>query len=164
MSDAELFPLFEAARWAPSSMNNQLWRLVYAQRGTPFWQGFLDLLSDKNKVWCVNAAALVIIISRKNAYYQNKPQRTHSLEAGAAFENMALEGSSRGIVVHGMGGFDYDQARQLLHLDDVWNVECMVAIGKPGKKEDLPSALQEREILSDRKPLSEIVFEGVFPE
>lgn len=107
---------------------------------------------------------MVIIISRTNAYYQNKPQRTHSFEAGAAFENLALQGSLMGLVVHGMGGFDYDNARQLLQLSEMWNVECMVAIGRPGKKEDLPPDLQEREMPSDRKPLNEILFEGTFKE
>lgn len=164
ITEKELFTLFEAARWAPSSNNNQLWRFVYAKRETPHWPGFFNLLSEKNKSWCFRAAVLVLIISRTNAYYQNKPQRTHSFEAGAAFENMALQGSLMGLVVHGMGGFDYDNARQLLQLSELWNVECMVAIGRPGKKEDLPPDLQEREMPSDRKPLNEILFEGTFKE
>jgi len=162
LSDDELMPLFEAARWAPSSMNNQLWRFIYAKRNTKYWDGFFDLLMDGNKGWCKNAAVLVIVISRKNSYHKDSPQRTHTLEAGAAFENLALEGSKRGLVVHGMAGFDYDKASELLKLTDAWEVGCMVAIGMRGKKEDLQEELQERENPSDRKPINEIAFEGEF--
>jgi nitroreductase len=164
MTDDELLPLFEAARWAPSSMNNQLSRFIYAKRNTKYWNGFFDLLMEGNQTWCKNASALVIVISRKNSYYKDKPQETHSFEAGAAYENLALEGTTRGLVVHGMGGFDYDKARELLKLLDVWTVECMAAIGKRGKKEDLPEEMQEREAPSDRKPLKEIAFEGEFKD
>jgi hypothetical protein len=45
---------------------------------------------------------------------------------------------------------------------DVFQVEAMIAVGKPGKKEDLPESLQEREAPSPRKTLSEIVMEGSF--
>ena len=162
INENELMPLFEAARWAPSSMNNQLWRFIYAKRNTKYWDGFFDLLMEGNRQWCKDAAALVILISRKNSYHKDTPQVTHSLEAGAAFENLALEGSSRGLVVHGMAGFDYEKARNLLKLSDMWKVACMIAIGKPGEKEDLPKELQEREKPSDRKPLNEIAFEGEF--
>ena len=162
IDENELMPLFEAARWAPSSMNNQLWRFIYAKRNTKYWDGFFDLLADGNKTWCKNAAALVILISRKNSYYKNRPQKTHSMEAGAAYENLAIEARSRNLVMHGMEGFDYEKAAKLLKISDVWNVECMLAIGKPGKKEDLPKELQEREKPSDRKPLNEIAFEGEF--
>jgi len=164
LTDDELLPLFEAARWAPSSMNNQLWRFIYAKRNTEYWDNFFNLLMEGNKGWCKNASALVIVISRKNSYHKDRPQTTHSFEAGAAFENLAIEGSKRNLVVHGMAGFDYEKAKELLKLSDVWKVEAMVAIGKPGKKEDLPQELQEREFPSDRKPLNEIAFEGKFTD
>ncbi len=90
-----------------------------------------------------------------------KPARTHSFDAGAAWENLALEGSRRGLVVHGMEGFDYEKAKNLLGLSDEYQVEAMAAVGKPGKTENLPDQYKKAEgELSDRKPLSEIVFEG----
>jgi len=155
----ELIPLFEAARWAPSSMNNQLWRFVYVKNKTNYWDDFFNLLTEGNKIWCKNAAYLVILISRKINYFNNKEQRTHSLEAGMAFENLALEGTHRNIVVHGMAGLNYDDAKNLLKLDDNWNVECMIAIGKPSDKSILPKELQEREKPSDRLPLEKIAIE-----
>ena len=76
--------------------------------------------------------------------------------------SLALQGSIDGLVVHGMEGFDYAQAKAALGLSDDYTVEAMCAIGKPGKAEDLPADLQKREQPNDRKPLQEIVFEGMF--
>ena len=157
-----LFSLFEAARWAPSSNNNQPWRFLYARRNTDYWPIFFDLLTEQNKIWAKNAAALIVVISKTTFDYNEKPARTHSYDAGAAWENLALQGSLKGLVVHGMQGFDYDKAKRALNIPDVFQVEAMIAIGKPGKKEDLPESLQEREMPSPREKLSEIVMEGSF--
>ena len=74
--------------------------------------------------------------------------------------SLALEGFSRGFVIHGMEGFDYEKARKDLHISDDFQVEAMIAIGKKAPKEQLPEELQKREVPSDRKPLSEIIKEG----
>jgi nitroreductase len=105
---------------------------------------------------------LIVVVSKKTFDYNEKPARTHSYDAGAAWENIALQGSLKALVVHGMQGFDYDRAKKALNIPDVFQVEAMIAVGKPGKKEDLPEGLQEREAPSPRKTLSEIVMEGSF--
>jgi len=157
-----LFSLFEAARWAPSSNNNQPWRFLYARRNTDYWPIFFDLLTEQNKIWAKNAAVLIVVISKKTFDYNEKPARTHSYDAGAAWENLALQGSLKALVIHGLQGFDYDGALRTLNIPDFFQVEAMIAVGKPGKKEDLPEGLQEREMPSPRKNLSEIVMEGNF--
>jgi nitroreductase len=158
-----LMSLFEAARWAPSSNNNQPWRFLYAHRGTEQWPFFFDLLAEGNRIWAFNAAVLIVVISKTTFDYNEKEARTHSFDAGAAWENLALQGALRGLVVHGMQGFDYSKARETLRVPEHYQVEAMIAIGKPGKKEDLPENLQEREFPSSRKSLAEIVCEGPFP-
>jgi nitroreductase len=160
MTDDELMPLFEAARWAPSAMNNQLWRFMYAKRDSKFWDTYFDVLADGNKIWCAHAAVLVFILSRSESYYKNKPHQSHAFEAGSAFQNLALEGTARGLVVHPMGGFDKEKAAKYLKLPAHWHIQCMIAIGKPGNIKMLPKELRERETPSDRRPLDEIVFEG----
>lgn len=160
ISDADICSLFEAARWAPSSYNNQPWRFLYAKRETPHWEKFFNLLVDFNKSWCVNAALLGVICSSKIFEKTKKPSVTHGLDAGAAWENLGLEGVSRGLVVHGMQGFDYEAARKVLHVPDDVEVLAMFAVGKPGKKEELSEDLQKKEIPSPRKPVSEFAFEG----
>ncbi|MFA6066786.1 MAG: nitroreductase family protein [Candidatus Babeliaceae bacterium] len=158
----ELMSLFEAARWAPSSYNNQPWQLVYAVRETPAWDNFFNVLVPANQSWAVNGAVLIMVASRNNFEFNNKPSRTHSFDTGAAMENLALQGSLMGLVVHGMEGFDYDKARQVAHLPDDYTVEAMFVVGRPGNITNLPIDLQTREELSDRKKIEEFIFEGIF--
>ena len=77
---------------------------------------------------------------------------------------IALEASIRGIVAHGIEGFDYDRARRDLATPDTFDVMAMFAIGKKGQREKISPKLQEKEFPNDRKPLSEIVMEGNFEE
>lgn len=160
--EKELMALFEAARWAPSSYNNQPWRFIYAKRDSAHWASFFDLLVEGNRGWAHNAAVLVLAVSRRNFEHNNKPSITHSFDAGAACENLALEGTHRGLVVHAMQGFDYERARSVARVPEDYAVEAMIAIGKPGKKEDLPPKLQAAEAPNARKPIGAIVREGMF--
>ena len=163
ISEQDLMILFEAARWAPSSNNNQPWRFLYARRNTDNWDLFFTLLGEGNQVWTKEAAVLIVVLSKKTFDHNGKPARTHSFDAGAAWENLALQGSQKGLALHGMQGFDYDRAREVLNVPDDHQVEAMIAIGRPGKKEDLPERLREREVPSGRKEVAEIAFEGQFP-
>lgn len=162
LDDDDIMSLFEAARWAPSSYNNQPWRFIYAKRNTNHWNRLFNLLAEANKIWTKNAALLVVVISRKNFEYNEKPARTHQFDAGSAWENLALEASSKGIVAHGMQGFDYEKARVGLGIPADFEVMAMIAIGKRGAKENLPPELQEKEKLTDRKPLKDIIMEGIY--
>jgi nitroreductase len=160
VSTADLMTLFEAARWAPSAGNTHPWRILYAQRDTEHWSVFFDLLVERNQKWCRNAAALLVFISRTTNEETGKPLRTHSYDTGAAWENLALQGTLRGLVVHGMAGFDYAKAKTALQVPDDFTVEAMAAVGKPGRLEDLPEEFQARESPNSRRPVSQLVFEG----
>ena len=162
IAEEELLLLFEAARWAPSSYNNQPWRMLYARRDTEHWSLFFDLLVEFNKTWAKNAAALIVFISKTTFDHNGEPAVTHSFDTGAAWENLALQASLKNLVVHGMQGFDYEKAKTALKIPDDFRVEAMVVIGKPGKKEDLPQGLQERETPNDRRSLSEVAIEGPY--
>lgn len=162
VTDQELNQLFEAARWAPSSYNSQPWVFVYAKRGTPAWDTFKDLMVDFNKSWTHNAGALVVIASREKSE-TGRPMHTHSFDTGAAWQNLALQATSMGLIAHGMSGFDYAKAKEALHIPDGYAIEAMVAVGRPGSLENLPEELRARETPSDRKPVESFAFEGSFP-
>jgi nitroreductase len=162
ITEEELFTLFEAARWAPSSFNNQPWRILYARRDTPHWPLFFDLLVEFNQSWAKNAAALAVFVSKTTFDHNGEPAATHSFDTGAAWGNLALQGALKGLVIHGMQGFDYDKARAALDIPEGFKVEAMAVIGKPGRAEDLPEKLQQRETPSDRRKLNETVFEGPY--
>jgi nitroreductase len=160
VSTADLMTLFEAARWAPSAGNTHPWRILFAHRDTQHWRVFFDLLVERNQKWCRNAAALLVFISRVTNEETGKPLRTHSYDTGAAWENLALQGTLRGLVVHGMAGFDYAKAKSALQVPDDFTVEAMAAVGKPGRIDDLPEEFQARESPNSRRPVSQLVFEG----
>lgn len=162
ISHEELMTLFDAAHWAPSSYNNQPWRFLYATRNSSHFKTFLDFLMEGNRIWCKNAAVLLVIISHKTFEHNSKPSRTHTYDTGSAWQNLALQGSSMNLVVHGMEGFDYEKAKKDLKVPDDFQVEAMAAIGKPAPKEALSPDLQKREAPSLRKPVSEIAMEGGF--
>ena len=162
LTQAELLTLLEAARWAPSSMNFQPWRFLYALRDTDFWPAFLDLLVPANRAWAERAGALVLFISRTHFDGDGRPCITHSYDTGAAWQNLALQGTLSNLVVHGIQGFDYQRARRVLRVPEAYAIEAMAVIGRPGNPADLGDALRAREQPSDRRPLAQIACEGPF--
>jgi nitroreductase len=165
--DETLASIFEAARWAPSSYNSQPWRFIYARRDTPGWDKFLGLLVEFNQGWAKNAAALVIVVSKTTMQPpgapEPKPSHSHSFDAGAAWQNLALQATALGWHTHGMVGFDMPRAAAELGVPEGYRVEAAIAIGKQGDKSMLPAFLQEREAPSGREPVSAFAFEGGFP-
>jgi nitroreductase len=162
LAEGELMSLFEAARWAPSTYNEQEWRFLYARRDTPIWATFFGLLVEGNQAWCDRAAVLGVVLSHKVFTRNGKPNPVHTFDAGLAYENLALQGAAMGLVVHGMQGFDFDRARKELAVPDDYSVEAMFAVGRPGDPAELPSEMRAREEPSGRKPVEEIVCEGRF--
>lgn len=159
IQDEELFKLFEAARWAPSSFNAQPWRFIYAKRNTNEWNLIHNLLVDFNKKWTNKASALVLVLSRNNFEFNNNPNRNHSFDTGAAWENIALQAHLNGLVAHGMSGFDFDRARTVFEIPNDYTVEMIFAVGKRGTLDDLPDDMKTIEDKpSDRKPVEEIAF------
>lgn len=163
ISESELRQLLEAARWAPSTYNEQEWRYSYVYRETPHWDKYFSLLIEANQAWCVNAAVLLVVASRSLFTQNGKPNPVHTFDAGASFQNLALQGSAMNLVVHGMAGFDRERARAALAIPNVYTVEAMVAVGRPADPSSLPTQLRERERPSARKKLAEFCAEGAFP-
>ena len=105
VSESEMNSLFEAARWAPSTFNEQEWRFLFAHRQREHWQLLFNLLMEANQGWCKDAGALIVVLSHKVFGRNGKPNPVHTFDSGAAFENLALQGAAMGLVVHGMAGF-----------------------------------------------------------
>lgn len=162
LSDDELNTLFEAARWAPSTYNEQEWRFLFARNRSEHWPTFFNLLVEGNQAWCKDAAVLLVICSKKTFTQNGKPNPVHTFDCGAAFENIALQAAHMGLVCHGMQGFNYSKARADLKVLDDYDVEAMVALGRPADVDVLPEPLQEREVPTGRKPIGEITCEGTF--
>lgn len=168
ISPAELNTLFEAARWAPSSFNSQPWRYLYAHRGTPAFDTFLDVLVPFNQQWARQAAVLIVALSAKTflrpGTSEPVPAPSHSFDAGAAWANLALQASALGWNAHGMGGFDAAKARTALAVPDDYDIELVIAVGRRGDKTLLPESFHGGETPNGRRPVSETAFEGAFPK
>ncbi len=162
LSDEELLSLFEAAKWAPSAFNNQPWRFIYVKNGTPAWDKVFLALANGNKIWTAKAAVLVLVVSRSNFEYNDRPNPTASFDCGSAWQSLALEASARGLVAHAMSGFDYDAVRANFNIPEDYKPEVVIALGHHGNKDDLPEDLRAIEFPSDRKKVQEIISEGEF--
>lgn len=162
VSPQEMASLFEAARWAPSTFNEQEWRFRYAHRETPHWETFFGLLQPANQKWCKDAGVLACVFARKVFTMNGKPNPVHLFDCGCAFENLALQGAAMGLVVHGMAGFDWDRAGKELKAPPEFVPAAMFAVGRHGDPAKLPPELREREAPSGRRPVKESAGEGPF--
>ena len=160
MDEDELKALFEAARWAPSSYNNQSWRFMYATHEDEEWEIFEDLMNDFNASWASNGYALIVLASKTTFDHNDEPSVTHSFDTGAAWENFALEAARRGLVAHGMQGFDYEAAKEELDIPEGFEVEAMIAVGSQGDESQLDEDMQVEP--KGRKEMEEIVSKGKF--
>jgi len=167
MPEEDLLTMFEAARWAHSSSNGQPWRFSYTLRTESNWQQYVDFLTEGNQPWAQNAAALVILISKLRTLpadgSEPKPIRTHSLDAGAALQSFTLQAAMMGYGAHAMAGIHADKIMEELGIPQAdYMVEAAIAVGRPAPKEMLSERFREREVQSQRKPMSEILFKGGF--
>ncbi|MDY0405200.1 nitroreductase family protein [Virgibacillus sp. 179-BFC.A HS] len=161
--DDVLRSLFEAARWAPSAANVQPWRFVFA-RTAEDRERFHAFIDESNVVWCQKAPVLVAVISKTDEERFNGANPTHAFDTGAAWGYLALEATRKGLIAHGMGGFDRQKAKEVLGIPENYFVNVIVAIGYQGEIELLDEAYRDREKPSDRKPQESFVFEGLFDE
>jgi nitroreductase len=159
VSREALLALLEAARWSPSGGNGQPWRFVWAGRDTPAFQALLATLMPANQEWCVRAGAL-LLVAAATVRADGKPAGSAVFDAGAAWMALALQGTLSGLVVHAMGGFDRALAAAAAGLPSGVEPQVVVAVGHPGRVEELSERNRAREQPSDRLPLEAIAFEG----
>lgn len=162
VDETDLMSCFEAARWAPSSYNNQPWRYVFARKGSQSYQLMTESLVEFNKMWCKNAPILVLICSCKYFVHNHKPSATASLDTGASYMSFILEAHKRGIITHTMEGFDKQLLSKSMNISENYTVEALMAVGYLGSLQLLPPELQAKETPSTRRALSEMVCENTF--
>jgi nitroreductase len=163
---AVLSQLFEAARWAPSSANEQPWLFVYAVR--PEDRGrFAEGLLEMNRTWASHAPVLVYLLARRKVAqgsWAGQPNPMGSFDAGAAWMSFALQAHLRGLSAHAMGGIDRAKVASLLGVPpEEYEVLVAIAVGHRGDPAVLPEPLAARERPSERRPLREVAVEARFP-
>jgi len=158
---AILASLFEAARWAPSSNNEQPWAyLVATKDDSENFAKTLSVLVEFNAAWAKEAPVLMIAVSRLN-FQNGTPNRNAFYDTGAATALLSVEATARGLAVHQMAGFDHTKAKQVFGIPEDCEPIAAIAIGYPGDPESLSQKLRDREVAPrTRKPLSEFVMSG----
>lgn len=154
--------LLEAARWAPSCMNEQPWSFIVAtQRNKAEFDRLLGCLMEFNVQWAQYAPVLVLSVARLTFESNGKINRHAVHDVGQAIASLTFQATVSGLVVHQMGGFDVEKARREFSVPPDYEPVAVAAIGYPGIPDSLPDKLRERELVPQkRKSLKDFVFEG----
>lgn len=160
--DSDLRSLFEAARWAASSYNEQPWSYIVAtKKNAKEFERLLACLAEGNQIWAKAAPVLALGIATLTFVRNKKPNRVAVHDLGLAAGNLCLEATARGLMVHQMVGILPDKAREIYAIPEDSEAVTGLAIGYVGDPDRLPDNLKARDRASrQRKPLAEFVFEG----
>lgn len=154
--------LLEAARWAPSSYNEQPWAFIVATKDRPDeFQKLLHCLVPGNQTWAQAAPVLMLTVAHLQFSKNNKPNRHAFHDVGLAMGNLCAQATADGLYVHQMAGIEVDKARAEYGIPQDWEAVAGAAIGYHGDPKNLPEQLQAREKAErTRKPLRDCVFAG----
>jgi nitroreductase len=156
----DLRRVFEAARWAPSSNNEQPWRYVVGMRGTETHGKIFESLVGFNQAWAGKAPVLMVGVARARFSKNDAPNAYAVYDLGAASAYLVLQASALGLTTHQMAGFDREKARTLLGIPEGYEFGSVIALGYQGEPETLANEeLIKREIQPrERRALKEFVF------
>lgn len=159
VSPETLAKVFEAARWAASSYNEQPWRFFVGTRGSSTWQKIFDSLGEFNQTWAKAAPVLMVNAAHTKFARNGTPNRVALYDLGAAASYMTLQASALGLAAHQMAGFDTEKARRALRIPEDYVMGAAIALGYQGEPVALPNEklIQQEIAPRTRKPLDEIV-------
>lgn len=160
----DLRSLFEAARWAASSYNEQPWSYIVATKENPAeFDRLVSCLVEGNQAWAKNVPVLALGCTSLNFSRNGKPNAAALHDLGLASANLTFEATARGLVVHQMIGILPDRARELYQVPPGVQPLTGLAIGYEGDPGRLPENIRERDLSRrTRKPLAEFVFSGAW--
>lgn len=155
-----LLSLFEAARWAPSSNNEQPWSFVLAMKDDePAYRRLFDCLKEGNKKWAFTAPVLALSVARLTFEDDGTPNRHAFHDTGMAVFSLVVQATALGLFVHQMAGYDVEKARSDLKIPEGHDPVAMIAIGYPGEPDQLAEPYRTREFRPrERSSIDRFVF------
>jgi nitroreductase len=159
VSATDLKTVFEAARWAASSYNEQPWRFLVGTRNSETYKKILSTLIEFNQQWARTAPVLILDLTKTTFTQSGKPNPVALYDVGAAAATLCYQATALGLFTHQMAGFDRDAARKVFNIPEDYIFGAVIALGHQGE----PAALANEQMLAQetsprqRKPLSEIV-------
>lgn len=158
VSPADLKVIFEAARWAPSSFNEQPRRFIIGHRNSETYKKIADSLVPFNQAWATTAPVLILSVAKTRFSNNDSPNNYAVHDLGAADGFITLQAASMGIATHQMAGFDQAKAREAFAIPEVYAIGSVMAMGHQGEPSILGEHYQGQEQSPrSRKALSEIV-------
>jgi nitroreductase len=160
VAQADLAKVFEAARWAASSYNEQPWRFLVGTRNSSTYKKILDSLMPFNQAWASSAPVLILGTAKTKFSHNDAPNHAALYDLGAAASFLTLQAAALGLSTHQMAGFDAAAARQALEIPEEYEIGAVIALGYQGE----PAALSNAQMLAQevsprqRKHLREFVF------
>jgi nitroreductase len=160
VAPADLARVFEAARWAASSYNEQPWRFLVGTRSSPTYEKIFDSMMPFNQGWAGAAPVLILGTAKTKFSHNAAPNRVALYDLGAASSYLTLQAAELGLATHQMAGFDEAAARQALEIPEEYAIGAIIALGYQGE----PAALKHEQMLAQevaprqRKPLKDFVF------
>ncbi len=164
IEEEKIISLLEAARWSPSSMNEQPWRFIIGakEEGETF-NKIYDTLFELNQEWARNAPVLILAVAKEFNDRNKQNNRYAEYDLGQAIAHLTLQATSLNLYLHQMGGFNLDKARKLFNIPEGYLPMSVIAVGYLGNIDTLPDQLKVREKAKrNRKELSELVFDESF--
>jgi nitroreductase len=160
VASADLALIFEAARWAASSNNEQPWRFLVGVHNSITHNKIASALAGFNKQWAPAAPVLILGVANTRFAGNGNPNSYARYDLGAASAFLTLQAAAMGLATHQMAGYDHDAARQVLDIPEGYALGSVIALGY----QDEPGTLASQELIAretaprERKPLSQLVF------
>lgn len=143
-----LATILDAARWAPSGLNNQPWRFLAITDADPRHENLAECTKYASIIRS-SKACIAVLLEKKAIYSEMKDHQG----AGACIQNMLLAAHALGLGAVWLGQIINDQATSLAALDlsqDIYELQAVIALGHPAQ----PGS-------SSRKELSELMLEAL---
>ncbi len=161
ITEEELDLVLEAARLAPSSMNEQPWRFLVVRKGGEGYEAMLASLMESNRVWADKAPVLILNMTSRTFARNGLPNVHAWHDLGLAIAQLTVQATALGMGLHQLGGFHPEAARAAFGIPEDLDLVSIVALGFPGGPDQLPENLRQRESnRSPRRPLAELAWRG----
>jgi nitroreductase len=147
VEEEKINALFSAAQLAPSSMNNQPWRYIYATPSSATFETIVAALNEGNRRWAKDAPLLIVSIAQNEYEFNGNVLKNKYAwhDTGMANILLMIEATHLGLVSHPMGGFSADVLKEALQIPPAYEPILVIAVGYAGEINSLPNDLQERQ-------------------
>lgn len=152
----------EAARWAPSSSNNQPWRFIVVDKASSSRQKLEETLSRGN-AWAKEAPVIVAVCAREKDDPSYEGSDYFGYDTGMAVMSFMLQAQQEGLRGHQLGGFDHKAAKKALKIPNQYQLFALIPLGHEGKLFNLDIRTRAKEESTrERDPLEDMAFRDKF--